>query len=65
MKEIILPLWGAVIASGWWAVGVFGLPKNENDGPAILIFTLGVTILSSLGFLFYAAVKIANDWDKS
>jgi len=46
MKDILMVLWGAAIASGWWAKEIYG------DG----VWTLASIILSCV-FLFYIQLR--------
>ena len=52
MKDIVLPIWGALIASGWWA---FALWRNTD-----LAFGTGVL---SFGLLIYLGYNIVTNWD--
>jgi len=46
MRDILFALWGATIASAWWALGMYGLP--------IIIMP---AVLFSLGMAWYIIIK--------
>lgn len=59
MKELVMFCFGALLASGWWSIGVWGLPES-----GVMMLVAVPTIISSiiaamaLGFIIYDA------WDK-
>jgi hypothetical protein len=58
MKDIILPIWGALVVSGWWALAVF------NDlSPEVLVAIMTPTILLSVGLSVYVFTNICTYWD--
>lgn len=61
MKSIILTLWGALIASGWWAVAVFGFPSETK--PDMVFVALPTTILSIVWGCF-CVIKITDNWNE-
>ena len=46
-RYILCFLWGATLASGWWAVAMFDNPKiGPSEAPALLLFTLMMTTVT-------------------
>ena len=60
-RYILCFLWGAALASGWWATAHFGIKETEPDKiPLMIMFT----VMASLGTLIaagYVLLKAAVD----
>jgi len=57
MKEIVIFIWGVLLASGWWATGIWGIPEKGFLVPAFI----GTLILSIAAFVFFL-VHIITHW---
>ena len=58
MKEIMFALWGAVIASGWWAIGVLAFPGQWRQG------TLLVTVIASISMVIFVIVRGLQEYEQ-
>jgi len=68
MKKVIMFLWGAIIASGWWGYGIFRYNNMLGDLPVwfqsfILVIFLGsaVTAVYIIGAFVHMFGKCWND----
>jgi hypothetical protein len=60
-RYILCFLWGASLASGWWATAHFGITET---GPNKIPLVIALTVLASLGTLGvagYVLIKAAVD----
>lgn len=58
MKDIILLIWGALIASGWWIGEIWGVSER-----GLLVAVAIFTWLLSIVALIYICVILATNWD--
>ena len=58
MKDLVLLIWGMLLASGWWAIGIFGTPVGT-----VMIPVTMVTIVGTLGIIIYVSNLIAKNWE--
>ena len=55
-RYFIMPLLGAIYASGWWAFAIWGIDyckQNEDGGLIIPLVLLGIAYGVFIGFCIY------------
>lgn len=54
-KVLAGPLFGAVLASGWWALAIFAQPVNASPGGILTASAGAVLVIVSIGFVVCCA----------
>ena len=60
MKNIFIFMWGMLIASGWWGVGLIKYNDGFNDDTLILAIPLLLLMAGSILTACYIVVKFGS-----
>jgi len=65
MKNVMIFLWGMLIASGWWGIGLMsynGMEKSEGFAP-LTGFTIVFSVVTTMYIIFKVVSCVVRCWN--